>query len=123
MNAIQKHLLRKLKASTLVEVIVAMVIILTSATAGFTILAKQSKGINNTLRIEAEMNLAFVVNNAKKNDLLLDNSFPFDNMRVELHIENYRNNKNLRVLICEAYTLHNEFICGSKEIISIKGVK
>ncbi len=108
----------RLSGSTLVEAIVAMVIILTCASIAFSALAKQKKGANNLFRTQAEMNISYVVGQAKSSGKLLDNTFNFENMHVNLEILNYKNYKGLRILSCEAYTPQNELICDYREIIN-----
>jgi hypothetical protein len=110
----------RLKASTLIEGIVAMVIILTCATIGFTALTKQRKGINSALRVEAEMNIAFVITEAKFSGKLLDASFDYENMRIDMQILDYQKYKNIKLLVCQAFTPQNERICDYREIIEIK---
>jgi hypothetical protein len=110
----------KLKASTLIEGIVAMVIILTCATIAFSALTRQKKGINSAICVQAEVKIVYIVSEAKKTGKILDNTYNFENMRIDMKIINYGKYKNLRVLVCEAYTLQNEMICDYKEIINLK---
>jgi competence protein ComGF len=112
---------RKLKGSTLVESIVAMVIILTCASIAFSALARKEKGLNSMLRTQAEMNISYVVAQAKSSGKLLDNSVDFVNMHVNLEILNYKNYKSLKVISCEAFTQQNELICDYKEIVNYEG--
>jgi very-short-patch-repair endonuclease len=109
-----------LKSSTLIEGIVAMVIILTCATIGFTALTKQKKGINSALRVEAEMNISYIVAEAKQAGKLLDNSFDYENMRIDMQIVGYQKYTKIKLLICEAFTPQNEKICDYREIVEIK---
>lgn len=109
---------RMLKGSTLVESIVAMVIILICASIAFSAIASKKKGLNSMLRTQAEMNISYVVAQTKSSGKLLDNTFDFENMHINLEILNYKNYKGLRVISCEAFTQQNELICDYQEIIN-----
>lgn len=109
--------MKRLKGSTLVEGIVAMVIILTCATIAFSAISRQKKGVNSMLRTQAEMNMSYIVAQAKQSGKLLDNTVEFGNMHITMEISGYKHYKGLALLVCEAYTLQKEFICDYKEII------
>ena len=123
MAGIKRSLIRlfleRFQSSTLIEGIVAMVIILTCATIGFTVLSKQKKSINSALRVEAEMNIAYIVTEAKQTGKLLDNKFDYENMTINMQILDYQKYTKIKLLVCEAYTAQNEQICNYKELIEI----
>ena len=110
---------QNLKASTIIEVITAMVIILTCLGIAMTIFSNMSRDVNDELRILAEIRVNTFAAETKKNNDYTDVTQDFDNIRIQRSILLYPKKPRLKVLFIEAFTTNGKKITDYKEIISI----
>jgi len=113
----------RLKASTLIEVITAMVIILTCAGIAMMIYSNLSRDVNDELRILAEIRINTLAVETKKNSDFTEFTQDFENIRLQRSILLYPKKNRLRVLLIEAFLTSGKKITTYKEIISIEETK
>jgi competence protein ComGF len=109
----------KLKASTLIETIVAMVIIMICTGIGLSLFSNLSHNVNDELRIEAELRISSLAAESKQKNDFTEITIELSDMRLERSISNYQNIERLKVLLIEAYTTNGRKICGHREIVEI----
>jgi competence protein ComGF len=114
---------KQLKASTLIEVITAMVIILTCASIALMIFSNLSRDVNDDLRILAEIKINTWAAETKKNTDFTEATQNLENIRLERSILLYPKKSRLRVLLIEAFTPSGKKLTQYKEIISIEDKK
>ena len=112
----------QLKASTLIEVIAAMVIILTCLGIAMTIFTNMSRD-NDELKILAEIRVNTFAVETKKNNDYTDITQDLDNIRIQRSILLYPKKPRLKVLQIEAFTPLGKKLSDYKEIISIDELK
>jgi competence protein ComGF len=110
---------QKVKGSTLVEVLVAMVIIMTATGIGLAIYENLARDINDDLKIKAEIQLENMAAETKKSNALTEVIMDKEDMRLQRSIETYEKSKRLKVLHLEAFTLTGKKITEYREIIVI----
>jgi hypothetical protein len=114
---------KKLKGSTLVEVITAMVIILTCLGIAMTIFQNVSRDVNDELRILAEIRINTLASETKLKNDFTDIDLDFDNLKIHRSILPYPQKARLRVLLIEAFTPLGKKIAEYREIVSIDTIK
>lgn len=114
-----RGLKRQLKASTLIEVLVAMTIILACAGIGMTAVSNLSRDMNADLKIQAEIYMDKITNDTWTESDFTDKNFEFSAFRVERTIQPYNKQKRLRLLTIEAYTLSNRKVGERKQLILV----
>lgn len=112
-------LTHKLKASTLIEALVAMIIIVVIYTIGLTIFINVNKANNNRLKIEAFLQLEDIVANTKKEARYLDETYDLNNMKIEKIITKYDNNNNLNLLQIKVLTKDNKLLAEHREVVKV----
>ena len=110
---------RSLKASTLIEVLVAMVIIMASIGIGLIIYENLSSGNNDELKIKAEIALNNLATETKKNNHFIDLSVEQEDMRLQQTVVPYEKSKRLISLHLEAFTPFGRRITQWDEIVLI----
>jgi competence protein ComGF len=110
---------RNLKASTLVETIVAMVIIMICSGIGLDLFSNLSHDVNDELRIEAEIRInSYAVETKLKNDIT-ESVIESSDMRIQRSFQDYRNMNHIKVMLIDAYSLSGKKICGYRELVRI----
>jgi len=110
----------KIKASTLIETLIAMVIlIIVSGIATMTFINIAHSG-SNTLRIEAMIQTQNALAETIKNNTFFDEDYSEGSIMIKKRITNYSSGKNLKILEMNAYSLEGRFMYERKEIIRIK---
>jgi len=109
----------KVKASTMVETIVAMVIIMISMGIGLALFSNLSRDVNDKLRIEAEIKVNSLAVETKLKKEYSDTEIESDNLRIERSIKEYKKTSRIKVLLIEAYSLSGKKICDYKELVII----
>lgn len=109
----------KYTASTLMEVLVAMVIILICAGLGMSSFANLNKDMNGNLEIQAEVYMEKVINDAKASKKYTDKVFEFEGIRVERSFKPYQQEKRLILMQVEAFNGRNKKIGEIKELILV----
>jgi hypothetical protein len=110
-------LIKKLKGSTIIEVIVSMIIILSCMGTVLVIFTNISRGFNDELKILAEIRVISIAEQLKNNNDINEREFEFEDMTIRKEILPYNNNLQLAVLYLEAVTPDGRSITEYKEII------
>lgn len=110
---------KKLKGSTLIEVLVAMVIIMGSMGIAFMIYDHISYAMNDAVLTAAEIRVDAMAQETKSSRDYSDASTLLDNMRIEKTVLPYCTSKELKILSVEALSLSGKKITGIREIIIV----
>jgi hypothetical protein len=109
----------KFKASTLVETIVAMVIIMICSGTGLSLFSNLSHDVNDELRIEAEIRINSLAVETKLKKEFTETTIQSSNLQVRQTFQEYQNKKRIKILMIEAYSLSGRKICEYKELVTI----
>lgn len=112
-------ILKNVKGSTIIEVIVAMVIILSSLCIGMSIFSNLSRDINDELQIIATIRINSWANESKLKNNLSDSTWEFENLTLHRTLLPYQNSNKFKVLNIEAYTKSDKKITDYQEIIIV----
>jgi competence protein ComGF len=112
-------LTHKIKSSTLIEALVAMVIIILVYAIGLTIFINVNKSNNNRLKIEAFLVLEDIVTNTKKEAKYIDEIYDLENLKIEKKITKYENNNSLNILQIKVLSKDNKLLAEHREIVKI----
>lgn len=107
----------KLQASTLVETIVAMVIIMICSGIGLCLFSNLSRDVNDELRIEAEIRINSFAGETKLKNDFTDITIESPNLRIQRYFQDYRNMKRIKVMLIDAYSLSGRKVCTYRELI------
>jgi type II secretory pathway pseudopilin PulG len=107
----------KLKGSTLIEVMVAMVIVIIIFGLAMMTFINIAKFSNNALKTEAYFNLQKVITETYVNKQFLDEDYEFENMVIRKSITPYPDCKDLRIILFSAYTAENKLIIEKKQVV------
>lgn len=110
-----------MKGSTLVEVLVAMVIILTCLGIAMMIFSNLSADVNDELRIIAEIRMNTIATETKRKKDFTDATLEFENIHIQRSILSYPQKKRLKILYLEAQTPFGKKIATYKEMITVEG--
>lgn len=109
----------KLRASTLVETTVAMVIIMICSGIGLSLFSNLSLDVNDELRIEAEIRINSFAGETKLKNDFTDTTIESSNLRIQRSFLDYRNMKRIKVMLIDAYSLSGRKVCTYRELILI----
>jgi hypothetical protein len=109
----------RLRASTLVETIVAMVIIMICSGIGLDLFSNISRDVNDELRIQAEIRINNLAGESKLKNDFTETVIESGEMRLERSFSVYQNKKSLGILMIEAYSLSGRKICAHREIVEV----
>jgi len=109
--------MKKLKASTLIETMVAMTIVMVSFAIVVTLMLGNS-GNYSRLKLNAYLLCEDIKAETMAQNNYSDEEFEFENLIVYKSIEPYRDSKYLRILLIEAFK--EELLYQNKEIITIE---
>lgn len=110
---------KTIPGSTLIEVLVAMVIIMTSTGIGLMIYENLSNGNNDELKVKAEISLDNLATETKLDKHYIDFSIDKDDMQLIQSIESYDKSSRLKILHLEAKTPFGKKITQWNEVILI----
>lgn len=114
--------LKTLKASTIIEVIIAMVILLIIYSMVIITFLNFSNENNNCNKTKAALLLENISANTKSTYRFIDDEFSFDGINIVQTIIPYKGTDNLRILKLEAFSISGKTILSKSEIISISEV-
>ncbi len=107
----------RLKASTLIEVIVGLVIIIITFGIVFKLLVNVNRSENLRLKCNASLVMDEIINSSKQQMNYIDDDIDYGYMHIEKSVAPYENNKNLKVIHLKAFDRNNKLILEKKEII------
>lgn len=114
--------LKTFKASTIIEVIIAMVILLIIYSMVIITFLNFSNDNNNCNKTKAALLLENISANTKSTYRFIDNEFNFNNINIVQTILPYKGNDNLRILKLEAISNSGKMILSKSEIIAISNI-
>ena len=114
------NLKTKIKASILVETIVAMLLITISFTMAFMVILNVSKNSNNSLKTKAYILSNDVLVKTKSEKQYFDQDFVFGNITVKRTITEYENNEELFQLNLSTFDYRNHKLFEQNELIIIE---
>jgi hypothetical protein len=107
----------RLKASTMIETIVAMVIILTCAGIGLSLFSDIARDVNDQIRIEAEIRVNSMATETKLKRDFTELSVETENLHLQRTVSEYSKESPVMILFIEAYSLSGKKVCEYKELI------
>jgi len=107
----------QLHASTILEVIISMVIILFVFTIAMMIFTNVSRSSLSVKKIKAQALLHEVLSKAEQNKENSTQTFTIDEFRVEQEIKTYENNVGLIEIHLAAYDANQDTVAKLKKII------
>jgi type II secretory pathway pseudopilin PulG len=107
----------RLRASTIIETIVAMVIILICSGVGFSLFTGIARDVNDQLRIEAEIMVNSLAAETKLKKDYSESSFETENLTLHRSVNTYLKKSSVKILLIEAYSLSGKKICEYKELV------
>lgn len=115
-----KHLLKKAKASTLVEAIVAMLIVTIAFSLALVLMLNISKNSNNSLKTKAYILANDVMIQTKSEKSYFDQEFDYGNITIKKTVTEYENNEELFQLNIFAFDSRNHNFFEQNELIIIE---
>ena len=119
-NVKLEQLNQKLKASTLVEAIIAMLIITVTFSLGLLLMLNISKNSNNSLKTKAYILANDVLVKSKSENLYLDQEYNYGNITIKKAVSEYENNEELFQLNISAFDSRNYKLFEQNELIIIE---
>lgn len=112
--------IKKLKASTLVETIVAMLIVTIAFSLALLLMVNISKNSNNSLKTKAY----FLTNNiwvqTKAEHTFIDQEYTYGNILIKKTVTEYENNEELFQLNISVYDKQNHKLFEQNELLIIE---
>ena len=108
----------KLKASSILEVVIAMVVIVTVFTIAMMIYGNVQRLSLSSKKIKAQAVLHELLLSAEKSSEVSKRSFVIDHIRVEEDISTYNNSTTLHIISLTAYDQNQEQIAELKEVVN-----
>lgn len=108
---------KKIRATTLIEAIIAMLIIVIAYGIGLMIFMNVSKSASSGLKLKATLQLESVLSQTKKDAKYLDEEIETDNLKIEKTVTKYEGNKSLNVLHIRVLSKDNKLLAEHREII------
>ena len=116
----EKYLIRKLKASTLVETIIAMLIVTIAFSLALLLMINISRSSNNSLKTKAYFLANNILVQTKAEKTYLDQEFNFGNVVIKKTVTEYENNEELFQLNVSAYDKQNHKLFEQNELVIIE---
>jgi Tfp pilus assembly protein PilV len=110
----------KLKASSLLEVIVAMTLFAIIFPLGITMYTKIVQSSFTSSELKASLLLAHLAEQTKKEEAFIDATMEEGVIRIERKIELYENNPALLVLVFKAYNQQDTLLAQRKELYLLR---
>lgn len=112
--------MKKVEASTLVEAIIAMLIITIAFSMALVLMLNLSKNSNNSLKTKAYILANDVLVKTKSENTYFDQEFEYGNITIKKTIVEYENNEELFQLNVSAFDSRNYKLFEQNELIIIK---
>jgi hypothetical protein len=110
----------KVKASTLVESIIAMLIVTIVFSMALVLMLNISKNSNNSLKTKAYILANDVLVKTKSEKSYFDQEFNYGNILIKKTVAEYENNEELFFLNISTYDLRNHKLFEQNELIIIE---
>ena len=110
----------RLKASTLIEAIISMLIVTIAFSFALVLILNISKNSNNSLKTKAYILANDVLVQTKAENEFLDEEFNHGNIVIKRSVTEYGENEELFQLNIAAYDLQNRILYEQNELIIIE---
>lgn len=110
----------KVKGSTLIETIVAMVIILVCAGIGLTIFTNTTRDFNESLMIKARLKADSLSVETRNNKEFFDASLEINGLQIERTLQQYSKSRTIKILTIRVLNSSGREICNQKELVVLK---
>ena len=118
MDSCKLKISRKVQASTLVEVLVAMVTIVVVFGIAMMIYSNVMRSSVSVKKVRAQSILNGLIQETQFSAApLRDDSFSFDDLRVDQTVKTYQEDKNLAEIDLAAYDSNNQLLATLKKVI------
>ncbi|HAF29361.1 MAG TPA: hypothetical protein DCG75_09980 [Bacteroidales bacterium] len=117
------RIFKKLKASTLIETIIAMLIVTIAFSLALMLMLSISKNSNNSLKTKAYFLANEVLVKTKSEKTYFDQDFDYGNILIKKTVAEYENNEELFQLNISAYDVRNYKLVEQNELIIIEKSK
>lgn len=107
----------QLKANTLVETMVAMVIITTAFAVGMLIYINIVTGTGGTIKIKAHMLAKNTIANSLSNEAYIDQAWEIDNLKVQQALLDYNKSDQVKLLQVDVFSSDQKILATEKRII------
>ncbi|PKP20788.1 MAG: hypothetical protein CVU05_08325 [Bacteroidetes bacterium HGW-Bacteroidetes-21] len=114
---------KRLSAFSLIEVLVAMIIVLIMTSFTTLTFINLSGFDRNQKRLDAMFIVGSILQESKKNNSFLNEDIKTSSIVIQKTVEDYNNISNLKLLKVSAYTLDNVKILEQVEIIRIPEIR
>ncbi|MFA6924753.1 MAG: hypothetical protein WC223_10940 [Bacteroidales bacterium] len=108
---------KKIKSSTLIETLVSMVIIMFGFSIALQIIINVFRSDNYYSKLNAFTTIKSVEADCKKNNRYFDEKLNYENMDVYKSIKQYNTDKELQILLIEAFDKKGSKLAEHKELI------
>ncbi len=110
--------MKKLKASTIIETIVAMTIIMISFGVVVALIIGNSRN-SSRLRLNAYLLCEDIKSETKMLNTYINEDFEYENLVIYKSVLGYNESKDIKELQIEAYTKDNKLLYQSKELVNV----
>lgn len=109
-----------LKGSSLVEVLVAMIIIMSSLAAGVILYGKIHKSSLIRMKITANLHVEKIMTETRASKEFVDKEFTIDNIIIQREFIPYEEYENLQVMQVKAINKEGKVLLEKKEIVLLE---
>jgi hypothetical protein len=113
-------LIRKLKAATLLEPVVAMVIVMLCFAGATTLYVKVLNSDKGRLRLHATILLQQVANDARSTNKYIDEDIESESISVKKRLAKYKGNEKLQLFSLKAFDKNSNLLSEYNELILVK---
>ncbi len=113
-------LTRKLKASSLIEVMVALIIVMVCFGIAMIIYLNVSQSDRQLQRLKGKLILNEIAIKTKNENSYIDDKIEFESINVNKTINPYNGIPGISLLLLEAYDLNGNKIVERKELVIVK---
>ena len=114
------YLIRKVISSTLVEAIVAMLIVTIAFSMALVLMLNISKNSNNSLKTKAYILANDIMVKTKSEKLYFDQDFDYGNIIIKKTVTEYENSEELFQLKVSAFDSRNHKLFEQNELLIIE---
>jgi len=114
------YLIRKVIASTLVEAIIAMLIVTIAFSMALVLMLNISKNSNNSLKTKAYILANDIMVKTKSEKLYFDQEFDYGNITIKKTVAEYENNEELFQLKVSAFDSRDHKLFEQNELLIIE---
>ena len=111
---------KKIKGSTLIEVLVAMIIVMVTFGIAMAIFINVSSSDRHVQKLKAQLLLSEVAIRTKAENSFIDATIELENITLNKTITSYREIPGLNILLLEAFDINGKKVAERKELIIVE---